>query len=51
LIANTSGDIGTAYEVPGLPASFFINTDGTLHFKKVGVIDTELIAAQLDAMH
>lgn len=51
LITNTEGDIGPAYGVPGLPVSFFINSDGTLNFKKVGVIDTDLIASQLDEMY
>ncbi len=50
-ITNTTGDIGDVYQVPGLPASFFINSDGTLHDKKVGVMDEAFITEQLAAMH
>ncbi len=50
LIANPSGDISNAYGARGLPTSYFINTDGTIGFRQVGMVSTETIAARLEGL-
>lgn len=49
-IVNTSGDIGDAYGVTGLPISVFINRDGTIGFKQVGAMDESLITERIEAL-
>ncbi len=44
LITNTSGDIGDRYGATGLPMTFFINRDGTIQRRHVGIMS----AIQLD---
>ncbi|NJP06986.1 MAG: TlpA family protein disulfide reductase [Chloroflexaceae bacterium] len=50
LIANPSGDISTRYGVTGLPVSFFINTDGTISYKQIGLLNTDFIELRLERM-
>ncbi len=50
LIANQSGDIIDAYVARGLPTTFFINTDGTISYKQIGMIDLAFIQQRLEEM-
>lgn len=50
LIANPSGDISNRYGATGLPTSYFINTDGTVNFKQVGLMDLSFIEARVEDM-
>jgi hypothetical protein len=50
LLTNTSNDIGDAYGVNGLPTSFFINGDGTISFRQIGVVTDEFIKLRLEQM-
>lgn len=50
LIANPSSDIVNGYSAIGLPTSYFINSDGTISFKQIGVMDFDFIAQRIEAM-
>ena len=50
LLTNTSNDIGDAYGVNGLPTSFFINPDGTISFRQIGVVTDDFIKLRLAQM-
>lgn len=50
LITNTSTDISSGYGATGFPTSIFINTDGTIHHRKVGIMDATFIEQQLEEM-
>lgn len=50
LIANPSSDIVNGYAAIGLPTTYFINTDGTISFKQVGVMDFDFIEQRIEEM-
>jgi hypothetical protein len=50
VIANQSNDIGDGYGVRGLPTSFFINPDGTISFRQIGVVTDDFIKLRLEQM-
>jgi thiol-disulfide isomerase/thioredoxin len=47
LIANPSGDIASRYAAQNLPTSYFINSDGTIGLRKIGVMNYTFIKAHL----
>lgn len=51
LITNRSGDIRDAYAAQNIPTSYFINSDGTIADKHLGVIDVTYIAERLAEMN
>ncbi len=50
LIVNQDGDIGDAYGARGLPTTYFINSDGTVHLRHAGIMDREFIEQRLEEM-
>jgi peroxiredoxin len=50
LISNQDSDIGDRYGVTGFPISFFINSDGTIGFKQIGIMNLDLIAQRVEAL-
>jgi peroxiredoxin len=50
LVANQNGDIAERYRVSGLPVSYFINTDGTIGARHIGVMDYATIQQLLDRL-
>lgn len=50
LIANTDGDISDRYAAKNIPTTYFINSDGTIDFRKIGVMDYSFIVSRLDQM-
>jgi thiol-disulfide isomerase/thioredoxin len=50
LIVNTSGDISSRYAAKNIPTSFFINSDGTVGFRKIGVMTYDFIKTQVDQL-
>ncbi|MCG8353077.1 MAG: TlpA family protein disulfide reductase [Chloroflexales bacterium] len=50
LISNQDGDIGDHYGVTGFPVSFFINSDGTIGFKQIGIMNLDLITQRVEAL-
>lgn len=50
VIADPQGKIGRSYGVRGLPSSYFINSDGTLHSRTLGVVSVPIIKQQLADM-
>lgn len=50
LLTNTNNDIGDAYGVNGLPTSVFVNPDGTIGFRQIGVVTDEFIKLRLQQM-
>ncbi len=50
LIVDPESNIGDAYGARNLPTSFFINSDGTVHLRHTGVVDTEFIQQHLEEM-
>jgi len=51
LIVNTKGDISNRYAAKNIPTSFFINTDGTVGFRRIGVMTYEFITRHLDQLN
>jgi thiol-disulfide isomerase/thioredoxin len=51
LITNSSNDIGDGYGVRGLPTSYFINSDGTISFRQLGVVTGDFIKLRLEQMN
>lgn len=47
LIADPEGAIVTGFAVMNLPTSFFINSDGTIGFVHIGIMDLEFIQKQV----
>lgn len=47
---DEAGTIGLDYGLYGVPETFFIDAEGTIHFKQVGAVTGELIRAMLDEM-
>src|SRR5262245_56530298 len=50
LIVNTKGDISNRYAARNIPTSFFINTDGTVGFRQIGVMNYGFMKQQLDQL-
>jgi thiol-disulfide isomerase/thioredoxin len=50
LIVNTKGDIANRYGARNIPTSFFINTDGTVGFRQIGVMDYDFVKQHLDQL-
>jgi peroxiredoxin len=50
LITNRSGDISMAYGARNLPTSFFLNTDGTISYRQIGIMDKAFIETRLENM-
>jgi len=50
LVVNTKGDISTRYAAKNIPTSFFINTDGTIGFRQIGVMNYAFIKQHLDQL-
>lgn len=40
---NAEGDIALNYGLYGVPETFFVNADGTIRFKQIGAVTTELL--------
>jgi thiol-disulfide isomerase/thioredoxin len=50
LIVNTSGDISSRYAAKNIPTSFFINRDGTVGFRQIGVMTYDFIKMHVDQL-
>jgi peroxiredoxin len=50
LIVNTKGDIANRYAARNIPTSFFINTDGTVGYRQIGVMNYDFVKLQLDKL-
>jgi len=50
LIANRSGDIRDAYAALNIPTTYFVNSDGTIADKHLGVVDLASIEQRLAEM-
>ena len=50
LIVNTKGDISNRYGAKNIPTSFFINTDGTIGFRQIGVMNYNFMKLHLDQL-
>jgi len=50
LIVNTQGDISSRYGAKNIPTSFFINTDGTIGFRQIGVMNYDFIKLHVDQL-
>lgn len=51
LIANRSGDIRDAYGALSIPVTYFINSDGSVAERHLGVVDKQFIDEQLAGMN
>jgi thiol-disulfide isomerase/thioredoxin len=51
LIVNTKGDISNRYAAKNIPTSFFINTDGTIGFRQIGVMNYSFMKQHLDKLN
>lgn len=50
LVLDALGEFGRHYEVPGLPATFFIGRDGTLQSFHMGEISREGLVAAIQKL-
>jgi thiol-disulfide isomerase/thioredoxin len=50
LIVNTEGDIANRYGAKNIPSSFFINTDGTIGARRIGVMTYDFMKSQIDQL-
>lgn len=50
LITNMSGDISNRYGARNIPTTYFINSDGTVGFRQIGVMDYDFIKSRLDEL-
>ncbi|NJO06667.1 MAG: TlpA family protein disulfide reductase [Chloroflexaceae bacterium] len=50
VVVNEEGDISERYGALGLPTTFFINSDGTIHLLKKGIMDEAFIRDRLQEM-
>jgi thiol-disulfide isomerase/thioredoxin len=50
LITNTQGDISDRYGARLLPTSYFLNSDGTIAFRQIGVMNYTFIKMQIDQL-
>lgn len=50
LIANPAGDIAERYGAKNLPTSYFINSDGTINHRQVGIMSLEMMQEQVERL-
>jgi thiol-disulfide isomerase/thioredoxin len=50
LIVNTDGAIANRYGAKNIPSSFFINTDGTIGARRIGVMSYDFMKSQIDQL-
>ena len=50
LIANPEGDIAERYGAKNLPTSYFINSDGTINHRQIGIMTFEVMQDQVDRL-
>jgi thiol-disulfide isomerase/thioredoxin len=50
LIVNTDGAIANRYGAKNIPSSFFINTDGTIGARRIGVMTYGFMKSQIDQL-
>jgi peroxiredoxin len=50
LITDPSNEIGSAYSTRNLPISYFINTDGTISFRQIGLMNLSFIERRIEQM-
>jgi thiol-disulfide isomerase/thioredoxin len=48
LVTNPDGSISNRYVARNLPTSFFVNTDGTIGGRRIGVMDYDYIKDQIE---
>jgi thiol-disulfide isomerase/thioredoxin len=51
LIVDTDNVIGEAYGIRGLPTSYFINSDGTVSFRQIGMVNGDSIKLRIGEMN
>ncbi|PTL35400.1 hypothetical protein CLG94_10045 [Candidatus Methylomirabilis limnetica] len=47
---DPQGKISIDYGIYGVPETFFITKDGTIHYKHVGAVDAKVLKAKIDEM-
>ncbi|MCZ7626920.1 MAG: hypothetical protein C3F12_09560 [Candidatus Methylomirabilota bacterium] len=47
---DVQGKVSIDYGVYGVPETFFINRDGTIHYKHVGALDAKILKAKIEEM-
>lgn len=50
LIANPAGDISDRYGAKNIPVSYFINSDGTIGFQRIGLMPYDFMTLHLDQL-
>jgi len=50
LIANPKGDISDRYGAKNIPTSYFVNSDGTIGFRQIGLMPYDFIRLHLDQL-
>jgi peroxiredoxin len=50
LIANPAGDISDRYGAKNIPVSYFINSDGTIGFQRIGLMPYDFMILHLDQL-
>ena len=50
LIANPTGDISDRYGAKNIPVSYFINSDGTIGFRRIGLMPYDFMTLHLDQL-
>jgi peroxiredoxin len=50
LITDPSNEIGSAYSARNLPVSYFINSDGTISFRQIGLMNLSFIERRIEQM-
>lgn len=50
LIANPDGDIAERYGAKNIPISYFINSDGTIGFRQLGIMSFEMMQERVDRL-
>jgi Peroxiredoxin len=50
LIANPEGDIAERYGAKNIPISYFINSDGTIGYRQLGIMSFEMMQEQVDRL-
>lgn len=47
---DLQGKLSIGYGVYGVPETFFIGKDGTIHYKHVGALDERILKAKVEEM-
>jgi len=50
LIANPDGDIAERYGAKNIPISYFINSDGTINHRQIGIMSFEMMQDQVERL-